>query len=208
MYLSSRPNHEEGKFCSSSIEKETAVFLTGECWHLGIFPFIEKFSLGAGSICERPHGGFHAQLFSQEVLRDPAWWLFLSPLPMLASERRSELLLPHLSRMPVSQERGLVAWHLAYIVSLNIILSAEPQLDHYPLEMYQILRLLKNFFNTGIWVWILFELRGFFFKELAKFETKGILIIPMPSVEVFDTYSQLGKERYYQVHLYITETKA
>ena len=138
------------EFCSSRIEKETAVFLTGECWCLGIFPFIEKFSLGAGSICERPYGGFHAQLFSQKVLRDSSWWVSLLPLPMLASERRLELLLPHLSRMPVFQERGLVAWHSACVVSLNIMLSSEPRLDHHQLEMYQILRLLKNFFNTGI----------------------------------------------------------
>lgn len=128
------------------------------------------------------------------------------PLPMLSSKRRLEFLLPYLSRMPVFLERGLVAGHLAYIVSLNIMLSSEPRLGHHSLEMYQILRLLKNFFNTGIWVWIVLELCGFF-KELAKFETKGIFIISMPSVKVFDTFSQLGKERHYQIHLYITETK-
>lgn len=156
MYVSSRPNYEQWKFCSSRIE-ETAVFLTGECWRLGIFPFIEKFSLGAGIICERPHGGFHAQLFSQEVLRDSSWWVSLLPFSMLASGRRLELLLPHWSRMPVFQERGLVAWRSAYVVSLNVMLSWKPRLDHQPLD-FKVIEELFQYWNLGVnctWImWI------------------------------------------------------
>lgn len=70
---------------------------------------------------------------------------------------------------------------------------------------FKVIEELFQYWNLGVnLIWILWI---FFFKELAKFETKGILIISMPPVEVFDTYSQLGKERHYQVHLYITETR-
>lgn len=124
-------------------------------------------------------------------------WLFsIFPLPMLGNKGTLELLSPHLSRMLVFWER--VLWHDIWLIPFKyhaFIRTLVGSLLTRNVSNFKVIVQLSQFWNFGLNHFFSFLSSSFFFlMSQINLKQRGIFIIPMPLVKVFDTYFYSQKE--------------